>query len=160
MTCQTFIGRCAPPAFCTIPDFKGWASVIVLAGVFPSGRYFSVIIDWSEERRNYVILGVWTPTCLRVSTIGGGGDTTIPSPGMTPKQLLPGIGLHDPLHGRQACPEFNSFHQGVGQISSPEGLFSCRPRSKREQICCIPAPPPPIDERLFNLQRCSMGLRC
>ena len=41
---------------------------------------------------------------LSVSTIGGGGDMTIPSPGRSPKQPLPGIGLHDPLHGRQACP--------------------------------------------------------
>ena len=38
----------------------------------------------------------------------GGGYTTIPSPGRSPKQLLPGIGLHDPVHGRQACP--NSTH--------------------------------------------------
>ena len=52
-----------------------------------------------------------------VSTIGGGGGTTIPSSGRSPKQPLPGIGLHDPLHGRQACPGFNSFHQGFGQIS-------------------------------------------
>ena len=33
------------------------------------------------------------------STISGGGDTTIPSPRRSPKQPLPGIGLH----GRQAC---------------------------------------------------------
>ena len=50
------------------------------------------------------------------STIGEGGDTTIPSPQRSPKHPLPGIGLHDPLHGRQACPESNSFLQGVGQI--------------------------------------------
>ena len=50
------------------------------------------------------------------STIGEGRDTTIPSPWRSPKQPLPGIGLHDPLRGWQACPEFNSFHQGVGQI--------------------------------------------
>ena len=50
------------------------------------------------------------------STIGEGGDTMIPSPRRSPKHPLPGIGLHDPLHGRQACPESNSFHQGVGQI--------------------------------------------
>ena len=49
-------------------------------------------------------------------TNGEGGDTTIPSPGRSPKQPLPGVGLHDPLHGRQACPESNSFHQGVSQI--------------------------------------------
>ena len=53
-----------------------------------------------------------------VSTIAEGGDTTIPSPVRSPKQPLPGIGLHDPLHGRQACPEFSLFHQRVGQIST------------------------------------------
>ena len=36
--------------------------------------------------------------------------------GWSSKQPLPGIGLHDPLHGRQACPEISLFHQGVGQI--------------------------------------------
>ena len=46
----------------------------------------------------------------------GERDTTIPSPGKSPKQPLPGIGLHDPLHGRQACPEFNSSYHGVVQI--------------------------------------------
>ena len=56
------------------------------------------------------------PGSRSCSTIGEGGDTTIPSPGRSPKHTLPGIGLHDPLHGQQACPESNSFHQGVGQI--------------------------------------------
>ena len=65
--------------------------------------------------------------CSSDSRIRGGRDTTIPSPGRSPKQPLPGIGLHDPLHGRQACPEFNSLYQGVGQISPREGLLSCRP---------------------------------
>ena len=83
------------------------------------------------------------------STIGEGGDTTIPSPGRSPKQPLPGIGLHDPLHGRQACPGLKSFYQGVGQICPRVGLFSCRPLQKRGQICYIPAPPPPpIVERV------------
>ena len=71
----------------------------------------------------------------------GAGDTTIPSPGWSPKQTLPRTGLHDLLYGRQACPEFNSFHQRVGQISPREGLFSCRPLLKRGQICDIPDPP-------------------
>ena len=31
-----------------------------------------------------------------------GGDTTIPSPGKLPKQALPGMGLHNLIHGRQA----------------------------------------------------------
>ena len=52
----------------------------------------------------------------RGETIGEGGDTMISSPGKSPKQPLPEIGLHDPLHGRQACPEFIAFDQGVGQI--------------------------------------------
>ena len=34
---------------------------------------------------------------MSVPTFGGGGDTTIPSPGRSPKQSLPGIGLYDPL---------------------------------------------------------------
>ena len=54
----------------------------------------------------------------RGSTIGEGGDITISSPGRSPKQPLPGIGLHDSLHGRQACPEFIASDQGVGQIYS------------------------------------------
>ena len=71
----------------------------------------------------------------------GGGDTTIPSPGRSPKQPYPGIGLHDPLHGRKACPEFSSVHRGVCQINPREGLFSCRPLPKRGKTCDIPAPP-------------------
>ena len=81
-----------------------------------------------------------------VSTIEGGGDTTISSPGMAPKQPLPEIGLHDPLHGRLACPEFNSFHQGVYQISPREGLFKCRPLPKRGQMCDITIPPQSLND--------------
>ena len=73
----------------------------------------------------------------------------IPSPGKSPK---------DPLHGWQACPEFSSFHQGVGQISPREWLFSCRPLPKRGQICDIPAPPP-IVERLSTLTLFTRQLR-
>ena len=54
----------------------------------------------------------WLPITvhrLRGSTIGEGGDTSISSSGRSTKQPLPGIGLHDPLHGRQACPEFIAF---------------------------------------------------
>ena len=79
---------------------------------------------------------------VSVATIGGGGDTTIPSPGRSPKQPLPGIGLHDPLYIRQACPEFTSSHQGVGQISPREETVLCRPLPKRGKICDIPTPPP------------------
>ena len=62
--------------------------------------------------------------------------------GEVTKTALPGIGLHDPLHDRQDCPEFIAFDQGVGQICPQQGLFSCRSLPKRGQICYIPAPPP------------------
>ena len=78
----------------------------------------------------------------RGSTIGEGGDKTISSPERSPKQLLPGIGLHDPLHGRQACPEFIAFDREVGQICPRYELIPCRFLPKREQSCYIPAPPP------------------
>ena len=61
------------------------------------------------------------------STIGEDGDTTIPSPGRSPKQPLPEIGLHDPLHGRQACPEFNSFHKGSVKYVPGRGYFRAVP---------------------------------
>ena len=80
----------------------------------------------------------WQP---RGSTIGEGGDTTISSPGRSPKRPLPGMRLHDPLHGRQACPKFIAFDQGVGQICPRSGLFSCRSLPKRGQICYTPPPP-------------------
>ena len=44
-----------------------------------------------------------------VSTIGGDGDTTNSSPGRSPKQPLPGIGLHDPLHGGRCQTSFSLF---------------------------------------------------
>ena len=73
-----------------------------------------------RKRSNMAIKGIWLPPMKMIlkscSTIGEGGDMTIPSPGRSPKHHLPGIELHDPLHGRQAYPKINSFHQGVGQI--------------------------------------------
>ena len=57
--------------------------------------------------------GVCT-SASRGSTFGEGRDTTNSSPGGSPKQPLPGIRMHDPLHGRQACPEFIAFDQGNG----------------------------------------------
>ena len=53
------------------------------------------------------------------STIGEDGDTTISSPGRSPKKSLPGMRLHGLLHGLQACPEIIAFDQGVGQIFPP-----------------------------------------
>ena len=119
---------------------------------------------WPRQSRHLVlprIIGAqrkrpdhWMTSC---STIGEGGDTTIPSPGRSPKHPLPGIGLHDPLHGRQACPEFKSFHQGVGQICPRSGLFSGRSLSKRRQICYIPSPPQSLNgSDLVQLCPCNL----
>ena len=73
-----------------------------------------------EPVRVYVplMLRPWVMIGQRGSTIGEGGDTTVLSPGRSPIQPLPGIGLYDPLHDWQACPEFIAFHQGGGQICS------------------------------------------
>ena len=46
-----------------------------------------------------------SPECF--NDWGGGGDTMIPSPEMTSKPPLLGIGLHGSLHDRQACPKVN-----------------------------------------------------
>ena len=73
-------------------------------------------------------------------TVGGSRDTTIPSPGWSPKQSLPGIGLHDPLHGREACPEFNSFYQGVGQMCHGRGYFRAVPCQSGDKFVISPTP--------------------
>ena len=66
---------------------------------------------------------------------GRGYDDSVP--GVVIKTAPSGYRLHDPLHGREAFPEFTSFHQGVGKICPREGLFPCRPLPKRGQICDI-----------------------
>ena len=88
-----------------------------------------------EETQNRELFNDWKER---------GYDDSIP--GESPKQPLPEIRLHDPLHGRQACPELKSFHQGVGQICPRQGLFLCRPLPKRDKI--VSSPPPPIVERV------------
>ena len=82
---------------------------------------------------------------VRGSTIGEGGDTTFSSQGRSPKPPLQGIGLHDPLHGRQACPKLISFDQGVWSNMSPvEAIFMpFLPKTGTNLL-----PPPPIVERL------------
>ena len=51
--------------------------------------------------------------CVSGPTIGGGRGYDDSVPGKITK-TLPGIGLHDPLHDRQACPKFSSFSLGFG----------------------------------------------
>ena len=85
------------------------------------------------------------------STIGGAGGTSIPSPEWSPKQPLPGIGLHDPLHGRQACLELNSFHQEIGQICPREGLFLRHPLPNRgDSNLRHPRPPQSLNDSHLN----------
>ena len=98
----------------------------------------------------------YAPDCATTKTISSecfsdwrGGNTTILSLGRSPKQPLPGIGLHKPLHGRQACPKFKLFHQGTGQISPREGLFLCHPLPKRGYICDIPPPSQSLNDSVL-----------
>ena len=89
-------------------------------------------------------------TTDKAATIGGGGyDDSVPR--VVTKTAPSADRLHDYLHGRQACPAFNSFHLGVGQICPRDGLFSCRPLQKRGQICDIPSPPLPPPPPLRSL---------
>ena len=78
---------------------------------------------------------------LRGSTIGEGGDTTISSPGGLPKQ---------PLHGRQACPEFTAFDQrGLVKYVSGRGYFGAVSSQNGDKLVTSP-PSPPIVERVTS----------
>ena len=48
--------------------------------------------------------------------------------------------LHDPVHGRQACPEFIAFDQGVDQVSG-RGYFRTVPSQNGGKL--VTSPPPP-----------------
>ena len=82
---------------------------------------------------------------LRGSTVREGGDTTISSPGRSSKQPLPGMRRHDPLHGRQACPKFIAFDQGVGQNLSPVVAIFVRFPLKTGTNMLHPLPPPIVE---------------
>ena len=43
------------------------------------------------------------------------------SPGISPKQFIPGMGVNDLPYNTRALPELNSFYQGIGQ-SYPRGV--------------------------------------
>ena len=74
-------------------------------------------------------------------------------PGEVTKKNLPGIGLHDPVHGRQPCPEFNSFHQWVSKKVPSRGYF--RAVSYQNGDTFVTSPPPPIVERFITAIICS-----
>ena len=50
---------------------------------------------------------------------GPGEDSTFPSPGKSPKQPFPEIGLQDHLYGRQASPNSTHFTRGYCSNMSP-----------------------------------------
>ena len=78
--------------------------------------------------------------------LGGGGDTRILSPGMTPKQPLPGIVLHDPLHGRQACPQIILISPGGWSNKSPVGAIFVPFPPKTGTNLGHPRPPQSLNE--------------
>ena len=74
--------------------------------------------------------------------IGEGGDSTISSLRRSPKQPLPGMRLHDPLHGRQACPKFIAFDQGLVKYVPDRGYFRDVPSQNGDKYVTSPPPPP------------------
>ena len=95
----------------------------------------------------------WHSSCTVVpqkttscSTIGEGGDTTISSPGRSPKQPLPGIRLHDLLHGRKLVPNSTHSTRGLVKYVPDRGYF--RAVLSQNGDIFITSPPPPIVERV------------
>ena len=104
--------------------------------------FFLSITTMSFAGYFLVLSSVCFPCLLRGPTIGEGGDTTISSPARSPKQTLPGIELHDPLHDRQDCPEFIAFDQGIGQICPQRrDYFRAVPSQNGDKF--VTSPPPP-----------------
>ena len=71
-------------------------------------------VEWTRSFNE--ILQITWPFELFNDRGGRGNDDSVPEEFI--KTSPSGIGVHDPLHGRQACPELKSFHQGVGRICS------------------------------------------
>ena len=67
------------------------------------------------------------PVILSVSTIGGGGDTTIPSPGRSPKQSLPEIDLRRPHMVGKLAPNSTHFTRGLVKYIPGRGSFRAVP---------------------------------
>ena len=88
-----------------------------------------------------------------IQRLGRRGDLTIPSPGISPEQSLQETGLHDPLHGRQACSESNSFHIIVGLVKHVprRGYRRAVPSQNGDKFAI--SPPPPFVKRLVKTNR-------
>ena len=77
----------------------------------------------------------------RGSTIREGGDTTISSPGRSPKQPLPGMILHDSLHGWQACPKLTHLTMGLVKYVPVRGYLRVVPSQNGDKYVTSPSPP-------------------
>ena len=95
---------------------------------------------------------------MSCSAIGEGGDTTTPSPGRSSKHPLPGIGLHDPLHGRQACPKIQLIPPGGWSNMSPVGAIFVPFPLKTGTKLLHPLPPPQSLNRSYKVLVCSTFL--
>ena len=62
------------------------------------------------------------------------------SPGRSPKQPLPKMRLHDPLHYRQACPEFIAFDQVLVKYVPGRDYFRAVPSLNGDK-CVISSSP-------------------
>ena len=89
----------------------------------------------------YYYMGCKTYTTTQEFNDWGGQGYDDFVPGEYTKTAPSGMRLHDPLHGRQACPEFIAFDQGVGRICSRRGYF--RAFSSQNGDKYITSPPPP-----------------
>ena len=85
-----------------------------------------------HKRKTYVFTSV--------STIGGGGDTTIPSPGRSPKQPLPGMGLRHPHMVGKLAPNSTHFTTGLVKYIPGRGYFRAVPSQNGDKF--VPSPPP------------------
>ena len=76
--------------------------------------------------------------------LGGGGDTTIPSPGMVRKQPLPGIGLHESVHGSASLPRIRFISPGGWSSKFPGGALFVPSPPKTGTNLLHPRPPPQL----------------
>ena len=78
----------------------------------------------------------------RGSTIGDGGDTTISSPGSSPKQPLPWIGLHDPYMVGRLAPNSSHLTRGLFKYVPGRGFFRFVSSQNGDKFVTPPPPPP------------------
>ena len=71
----------------------------------------------------------------------------ISSPRRSPKYPLPGMRLHDPLHGRRHAPNSSHLTRELVKYVSSRGYFRTVPSQNGNKNVTSP-PPPPIAERV------------